>query len=737
MLKRLTFLSGLFLMSLPHVLANNLTIERLYATPNLSGTEAKQVKLSPDGQRVTFIQAKANDINRYDLWEYHLPSKQTRLLVDADELHRGDEQLSDEERARRERQRVYGSGILDYQWASDANSLLFPLAGSAYHYDLQTKRAKALVQHEDFATDLKFSPQNRYVSFVRAQNLYVVDVATGQETAITTAGGGDRKFAMAEFVAQEEMSRMTGYWWSPNEQYLAYLEVDESPVLTVTRAEIYADHITHIEQKYPKAGTANVRYQLHVYDLHSGQTISVPLPEQTKQDIYIARVKWYPDSQRLAYQQQTRDQQTLHMQVFDLAAKRQTTLLTERSTTWVNLHDDWQFINTQGDFLWGSERDGFHHLYLINGQTGQAQQLTKGSWVTTGIKAFDAQRGVIYFTGRKDTVLENHLYQYDMQSKQTKRISALGFDHHPTFADDASIYVDVFSSVNTPQQMALFSASGEQLTWLNENAITAEHPLSAYQEQWVEPEFGTLQSRDGETLYYRLYKPKNITGKHPVIVYQYGGPHVQVVNNSWGGTRGLMFQYWVQQGYVVFSIDNRGSANRGKAFEEPIYQAMGQIEVHDQIDGVKFLHTLPFVDSKRIGTYGHSYGGYMALMNMFQGADYFAAGVAGAPVTDWRLYDTHYTERYMGDPRQVSEAYDRASVFPYLKNLKGELLVLHGMADDNVLFTHSTMLYQQLQANMLRYHSIDYPGKKHSLRGNETGIHMWKTITHHFDTYLR
>ena len=233
-----------------------------------------------------------------------------------------------------------------------------------------------------------------------------------------------------------------------------------------------------------------------------------------------------------------------------------------------------------------------------------------------------------------------------------------------------------------------------------------------------------------------LVKPVELKGKHPVIVYLYGGPHAQVVNNAWGGNRGLLMQHWVSKGYVVFSIDNRGSNYRGKAFEEPIYKAMGSVEVDDQVSGIKFLHTLPYVDKERIGVYGHSYGGYMTLMSMFKAGDYFKAGVSGAPVTTWRLYDTHYTERYMGNPNTDSDAYEASSVFPYAEGLQGPLLIYHGMADDNVLFTHSTKLYKHLQDAAKPFEVMDYPGKKHSIRGKQTGIHLYHTITNFFDRHF-
>ena len=263
---------------------------------------------------------------------------------------------------------------------------------------------------------------------------------------------------------------------------------------------------------------------------------------------------------------------------------------------------------------------------------------------------------------------------------------------------------------------------------MNEN-----HPLTPYMSDWVEPEFGTITTQDNAELIYRMYKPKKLEGKHPVIVYLYGGPHAQVVTNQWAGNRGLLFQHWANKGYVVFTLDNRGSNYRGKGFEDPIFKAMGGIEVADQVAGVEFLRTLPFVDAERIGVHGHSYGGYMTLMTMFKAGDYFKAGVSGAPVTDWRLYDTHYTERYMGNPTTAKAAYDASSVFPYANDLKGPLLIYHGMADDNVLFTHSTKLYKHLQDLAKPFEVMDYPGKKHSIRGKNTGIHLYHTITNFFD----
>ena len=720
------------LSSLAH--AKDLTIERIYDSPSLEGSAPRSLKVSPDGQRVTFLRGKETDYDQLDLWEYHINSGETRMLFDSATLAQGDGELSDEEKARRERMRLSGSGIVSYQWSADGKALLFPLGGDVFYHQLGKEGAKQLLDTDAFETDITLSPKGNYIAYIRDQNLYVKHIATGKETAITQGGGGNIKYGMAEFVAQEEMSRMTGYWWSPDESYIAFTRVDESPVEVITRSEIYADNIKTIEQKYPSAGTPNVEIPLAVQNIDSGERQWIDLGKN--KDIYLARGNWMPDSNVFTYQWQSRDQQQLELRAYNLTSKKQKVLLKESSDTWVNLNDDLRFLSDSNQFIWASERDGFKHLYLYNNDGSQVRQLTKGDWVVDDVVAVDKKAGEVYFTGRKDTPLERHLYRVPLAGGDITRISQEDGFHNITFSSDASIYVDSMSTINHPAQVSLHKADGEQLTWLEENAIDANHPLAPYMDSWTKPEFGSFKADDGAELFYRLYKPENLEKKHPVIVYLYGGPHAQVVTNSWAGNRGLLMQYWVDQGYVVFSIDNRGSNYRGKAFEDPIFKKMGSIEVQDQVAGVKFLRSLPYVDADRIGVHGHSYGGYMTLMTMFQAGDYFAAGVSGAPVTDWRLYDTHYTERYMGNPKTDDDAYTASSVFPYAKDLKGDLLIYHGMADDNVLFTHSTKLYKHLQDMAIPFETMDYPGKKHSIRGKQTGIHLYKTITNFFNRNL-
>ena len=718
------------------VQAKPLSLERIFDDPSLSGKSPVQLKFSPDGSRVTYLQGKTDDYNRYDLWEYNLEDNTNRVLVDSAELFSGPENLSDEEKARRERQRIFGKGILEYTWSTDGKALLFPLNGDLYYYDLASAKSKKLTNTDAFETDARFSPKGNYVSFIREQNLYALALNSGKEIQLSQDGGGVIKNGMAEFVAQEEMSRMTGYWWSGDETKIAYTRVDESPVKEAIRNEIYADEVKLFNQRYPFTGTDNVKIQLGVVKLNNQHVDWIDLGKD--EDIYIARAKWLKDSKTLSYQWQNRSQQTLELRFYDSESKQQKVALTENSDTWINLHFDLVFLKDKKHFVWASERDGFKHLYLYRTNGQLVRQITSGDWAVDSLKGIDEKKGIVYFAGRKDTPLESHLYSAPLFKKgDSKRITEQGQYHNVVLAKDNKTFIDTSSSVNKPKSAALRKVNGEFITWLEENKLDNSHPLTPYLSNLATPEYGTLKADDGQIMHYRLFKPTNMSAgkKHPVIVNVYGGPHAQRVTNSWR-SKNLYFQYMAQQGYVIFQLDNRGSYNRGKKFEDAIYKNLGDVEVRDQIKGVEFLRTLDYVDAKRIGIYGHSYGGYMALMTMFKAGDYFTAGVSGAPVTDWALYDTHYTERYLGHPDTNAKGYEASAVFPYTDGLKGPLMIYHGMADDNVLFTHATKLFKQLQDSEKQFEMMTYPGSKHSLRGKQVQTHLHQTITNFFNRHF-
>lgn len=714
-----------------------LTIERMNASPALAGTSPRGLKLSPDGQRVTYLAGRKDNQNFYDLWQMDVKTGESSLLLNADKL--ASNELSDEEKARRERQRIYGDGIMEYFWADDSKALLIPASGNLYYFSLADNSVSQLPIGEGFATDARLSPKGNFVSFVRDQNLYVLNLATKKLEAMTTDGGGAIKNAMAEFVAQEEMSRMTGYWWAPDESAIAFTRIDESGVELVTRNEIYADGIKLTEQRYPAAGKNNVEIQLGVVTLNNKGINWVTLSDDKNKDIYLPRVDWLPDSKHLSFQWQSRDQQKLDLQLVALESlTKPKTLVKERSDAWVNLNNDLHFLKQQSAFIWSSERDGFNHLYLFDLKGKLKTQLTEGNWAVDELEYIDETAGWVYFTGRKDTPIEKHLYRVPLAGGKVERVSREAGMHDPVFADNQSVYLDYFNSLSQPPQISLHGDKGQHLAWVEQNQVKAGHPLYDYAGLWQLPEFKELKAEDGQVLQTRIFKPVpfDANKKYPVVVRVYGGPHAQLVTNSWS-EQDYFTQYLVQQGYVVFQLDNRGSAHRGTQFEQVIYRHLGEAEVNDQKVGVDYLRSLPFVDSDNVAIYGHSYGGYMALMSLFKAPDYFKAAISGAPVTDWRLYDTHYTERYLAHPANNEQGYEASSVFPYVKNYQSGLLMYHGMADDNVLFENSTRVYKALQDEGKLFQMIDYPGSKHSMRGEKVRNHLYRSLADFLDRQLK
>ncbi len=728
--------------------AGELTIERMFAAPDLSGPSLRAAQVSPDGQRITFLQGKTDNKDQLDLWQFDLASRRTRLLVDSRELVAHEAALSEEEKQRRERQRISSlSGIVEYLFAPDGRALLFPLGGDLYYYDLRAKPGKAvrrLTMTEAFETDPKISPRGRHVSFIRDQNLWVLDLDTGKERALTTDGGGLVSNGMAEFIAQEEMDRYTGYWWSPDDRRIAFTRTDESVVPEHQRFEITADDVKAYSQRYPAAGTRNVLIELKVIDLDTDTLTDVDLGAE--RDIYLARVDWFPDGRRLAVQRQSRDQRRLDLLAADAMTGATRELITETSSTWVDLHDELTFLKKSPQFIWASSRSGYKHLYLYDLDGRLVRPLTAGEWMVVGdgngraLLGVDENRQLVYFMANERSPLERHLYLTSLQTRtpeQVRRITDEAGWHRVNMSHDAKFFLETYSNPDRPPRVRVRRSDGRVLTTLIDNALDESHPYHPFLDHHVPTEFGTLRAADAQTLHYQMLKPPRFdaTAKYPVIVDVYGGPRAQSVSRAWGDFYG---QYLAQQGYIVFTLDNRGSGFRGVAFESALHLRMGQVEVADQVTGVEYLRTLPYVDDHRIGVFGWSYGGYMTLMCLLNAPDYFQAGVSGAPVTEWRLYDTHYTERYLSHPAVNAAGYDASAVSPHARNLHAPLLVMHGMADDNVLFTHSTRLFRELQTLRKPFDVMTYPGSKHGLlRHADTGPHAYEMITRFFEEKLK
>ncbi|WP_408022271.1 DPP IV N-terminal domain-containing protein [Sphingomonas aquatilis] len=714
--------------------ADKLTLARVFGSPDLSGSQPRGVRLSPDGTLLTFLRPRADEKERTDLWARDTRTGAERMLVDSKKVGTGAE-LTEAEKMQRERARIGGSkGIVAYDFAPDGRSILVPLDGDLYLATLDGK-VRRLTATPGGELNPIISPKGNYVSFVRDQNLFAQPLSGGEARALTTRGGGTVHFGEAEFVAQEEMDRRTGYWWSPDERYVAVERFDEAPVRVFTRASIGAAGTKTYEQRYPAAGTPNVLVDLYVMRPDGSGQVKVDLGSDP--DIYLARVDWTPDGKTLLVQRESRDQKTLDMLAVDPTTGKAKVLFTEKSgaRSWINLSDDYRVLK-DGSLIWRSERDGYGHMYLRS-PAGKWTQLTKGPWVVTGLVGVDEAKGRIYFTGLKDDVLEQHLYAVDIARPDVlTRLTERGWTNSASMDGAASRFIISRSNAGQPTQVYLADTNGKRLEWINENAIRPGHPYYPYLASHQPTKFGTIKAKDGSTLYWEMITPPLVPGKkYPVFFEHYGGPGTgQQVTRGW---QGALPQYLVSQGWVYFKIDNRGSYNRGKAFEDQIYHAMGTVEVEDQLAGANYLKSLPFVDGNKIATYGWSYGGYMSLKMLEKTPGVYAAAVSGAPVTDWQLYDTHYTERYLGDPAKDPKSYATSQAVEDSPKIKDPLLLIHGMADDNVFLDNSTKVAAKMQATATPFEMMFYPGYTHRVGGPMVSQHLWGTILDFLDRNVK
>ena len=719
-------------------MTNLLTPERLVASPSLSGPSPRAAKFSPEGRRLTFLKARADDRLQYDLWAFDTKTGAASLLVDSKLLEPEPIELSEEEKALRERKRIAGlRGIVSYHWDRRGEKILVPVAGDLWLVELRegAPQVRQLTKSEAFEYNAEVSETGRRVSFIRDGALYAIDLESGVETRLSPAADSGRAltYGVAEFVAQEEMDRYVGAWWGPDDRFMAYTRVDESTVSIVPRFDIAADDVTVIEQRYPRAGRPNAIVDLFLRDMQTGKSVQAQL--DASPDSYLARVDWVGAS--VFVQRVNRAQTRIELLQVNPTTGAVRLAYAETQPHWVNLSNDLHPLST-GGFLWSTEESGYRHITLHDATGQKIRSVTSGEWVMREIVGVDEDAELVYFLGFADSALEQHLYRVSYaMAGEPQRITAPGGEWRAKMNTTATAWVGTFSSPTQPPQTGLYAADGRRIAWVEENALDASHPYSPYLKNHVTPEFGTLKADDGQTLHYALVKPHDFDPqrRYPVVVQVYGGPHAQRVQNDWRRLTNIMLAH---QGYVVFELDNRGTYNRGKKFEDVIHRQTGDAEVRDQLAGVAYLKTLPFIDPTRIAIDGWSYGGYMALMVTLKAPPgTFAASISGAPVTDWALYDTFYTERYMGTPQNNPQGYKASSVFPYLANLDSPLLLMHGMADDNVTFDNSTRIYAQLQTMKKPFEMMTYPGQRHGVADEDMKVHLMQTKLAFLARHLR
>ena len=699
-----------------------LTVERLYSTelPSLSGTLPRSIQWMPDGKQFIYLMKdKTDDKNK--LWLFDVATGKRKIMLTADQLQKSYQKL-----AISEEEKKAEFGIPRYILSPDGKSLLFSYRGDLYFYIFAKQHLRRLTATSEREQNPAFSPDGRYIAYTRDDNLYALEVDSSLEIQLTTDGGGVIRNGYLSWVYFEELYGRSyrGFWWSPDSQYIAFYQFDESPVFTMTMVDHIPFEPEAILQRYPKAGEVNPLVKLGIVNLSTKKTIWVDANKEEEK--YIARAIWLPDSSTLSLQVLNRLQNRLELLFVNPQTGEKRLVLKEEQPCWVDVKGDIYFFKKSKHLLWPSDESGWRHLYLYDLEGNLIRQLTDGNWEARRVVRVDETRELVYFMASEKSSLERHLYRVKLDGTGFQRLTQEVGSHSINMPLAAGCYIDTYSNCTTPSRMDLFDSEGVKLFTIEENRVEelADYKLST-------PEFLTVTTSDGLQLPAMMIKPPdfNPKKKYPVLFSIYGGPASQRVSNSWGGTNGLWHQMLAQNGIIVFSLDNRASTHFGKEGANKIYRRLGHWEVLDLIDGVKYLRQLPYVNSDRIGIWGWSYGGYMTCMAMFNAADYFQVGVSVAPVTHWRDYDTIYTERYMGLPQENPEGYKEGSPLTHVDKLKGKLLLVHGTLDDNVHFQNAVQLAYELIKAGKQFDLMIYPRKDHGIYGDNARPHLFTMIT--------
>ena len=702
-----------------------LTVHRIYSQPSLNGRLTRGLSWTPDGKFLSYFENKGEGkASHTELWVMDASNGERKVLIPAEKL----ESVLPADNSKSTQATGLGRHApAEYKWSTKGDGLLFAGSNSLAWYDLKAGTAKTLANGKEKIADAKISPNGRTVSFVRDHNVWLVDVASGKERALTKGGTEEIRKGELDWVYPEELDLQTAYWWAPDSSAIAFLEMNESKVTEYPLVDFNSFDGGAEMQRYPVAGGINPTVHVYVAPVSGGP--AKLMDTGAENDIYIPRVNWLPNSKQVAIQRLNRPQTVLELLFADAASGKSRVVVTQKDDYWINVSDDLHFLEDGKRFLWSSEKSGYRHLYLYGMDGKEQAQLTKGEWEVSEVESVDEAKEVVYFLSPEKSPLERHIYKVGLDGGGFARITKTDGTHTPVFAPDSSAFVDTFSDSATPPRQDLYRASGEKIAAVNENHVAelADYHLSPI-------EFLTVKAHDGTALNAMMIKPPdfNPERRYPVLVYTYGGPHAQVVTNQWQGPTFLWHQLMAQKGYVVFALDNRGSAGRGHLFEEFIHFRLGAQEMSDQRDGVVYLKGLPYVDPTRIGIWGWSYGGHMVLHAMFEDPEEFKAAFAGGPVSDWHYYDSIYTERYLGTLPEHEPGYEASSPVENAKSLRGKLLIAHGTGDDNVHFSNTLRIIDELLESGKYAEVMPFPGRGHGVSDPEARRVLMERVTKFF-----
>src|SRR5436190_1685316 len=621
-----------------------------------------------------------------------------------------------------ETQRLANSTSLNFNKSETA--ILINFKDEIWLWDIRAGFLKRLTDNKIEEMEESFSPDEKFVSFVRGNNLYVIDLATGGEKQLTTDGGEKIYNGYLDWVYEEELygrGQKKAYWWSPDSKYIAFLRLDESPVPKfVLPNDIPNDQLIE-NTNYPQAGDGNPLVQLGIVPVGGGVKFA-DLKKYEPKDLLIVRVAWSPKNE-VIFQAQNREQSKLDVNAASPDGTVRT-LFNESSIAWVGINGDPTYLK-DGSFLWQSERDDWNHFYHYSADGRLIKRLTQGKWEVRGLYGVDEANGWIYFSGTKDSHIAENIYRVKLSGGEPERLSKGEGWHSASFNSSFSFYVDNWSDINTPTQTRLVTASGAVTRMINENTVDALKQFKLGQ-----VEFMKVKTRDGFDMEAMMIKPPDFdpNKKYPVLQYAYAGPHAPTTANRWGGNRQIWHQMLAQKGYIIWTCDNRTASGKGLESTWPVYKHMGETEIRDIEDGLNYLKSLPFIDGDRLGIWGWSYGGFMTSYALTH-SKMFKAGIAGGTVSDWRLYDSIYTERYMQTPQNNKDGYDRTSVSRAAKDLHGKLLLIHGVMDDNVHMQNTIQFVNELQKNNKQFELMVYPTQRHGVSNPFQVRHMYEMMT--------
>jgi dipeptidyl-peptidase-4 len=631
----------------------------------------------------------------------------------------------------------FNSSIDGYMFSEDEKLMLIRTASEKiyrrstldlyYVYNRSTRTLKPLYETAK-QRDATFSPDGLKVAFVSANNLFIKDLASGKINQITYDGKKNHIInGAADWVYEEEFSLVRAFEWAPDSKKLAYIRFDESQVkeftMTHYRGGLYPEYETF---KYPKVGEKNSLVNVKIFDLEKGKTKEVAFKDQ--EDFYIPRIKWTQNPDQLCVWVLNRHQNHLTLWLARAKNGKVNRLMEEKNKYYIDIHDHTIFLKNGNSFLWTSEQDGYNHIYSYDLKGRKVKQITSGHYDVTSFYGIDEKRGKIYYQAAERSPLQRELYSIDLNGKNKKILAdALGFQA-AQFSSTYDYYVLHSSGANTPTWYAVYTQDGKAVRTLEENTGIKDH-MDTYDLSPVE--FFDFESKTGITLHGWMIKPPHFreNRKYPVLMFQYSGPGSQKVLDQWAVQNHWWFQYLAQNNYIVACIDGRGTGARGEDFKKMTYLNLGKLETEDQIDAAKYLGSREYIDAYRIGIFGWSYGGYMSTLCMLKGADIFKAGIAVAPVTNWKWYDSIYTERYMLTEKENREGYEKNSPVYFASQLEGAYLLVHGLGDDNVHFQHTAEMANALISHNKQFETYFYPNRNHRITGDNAQLHLFTKMS--------